>query len=125
MPIDVLVAGGGPAGAVTAALLAKEGVRVVLLERERHPRHHVGESLQPASMELLDRHLGLGPTLAAQGFAREGDLTSRGAQSEALTSIHRIAPSSLRITSPSGEEASVSECDETNNEARYTDVYCP
>lgn len=71
MPIDVLVAGGGPAGAVTAALLAKEGVRVVLLERERHPRHHVGESLQPASMELLDRHFGLGPALAAQGFARK------------------------------------------------------
>lgn len=68
---DVIVIGGGPAGAVTAALLASEGVRVVLFEQERFPRHHVGESLQPATIELLDSYLGLGPTLAAQGFARK------------------------------------------------------
>lgn len=67
----VLVVGGGPAGAVVAALLAKEGVPVTLLEKERFPRHHVGESLQPASLELLDRYLGLGDELSAQGFARK------------------------------------------------------
>ncbi len=67
----VLVVGGGPAGSVLAALLAQEGVPVTLLEKEHFPRHHVGESLQPATVELLERYLGLGATLAAQGFARK------------------------------------------------------
>ncbi len=66
-----LVLGGGPAGSSAAALLAKHGARVTLVERERHPRHHVGESLQPSSVKLLDHHFGLGPTLAAQGFPRK------------------------------------------------------
>jgi len=64
----ILVAGGGPAGATVAAILAKEGVDVTVLEKARFPRHHVGESLQPASFQLLDFHLGLGPMMAAQGF---------------------------------------------------------
>jgi len=68
---DVLVIGGGPAGATTAAILAREGVSVVLLEQERFPRHHVGESLQPAVGDLLDDYLGLGPALASAGFARK------------------------------------------------------
>lgn len=68
---DVIVIGGGPAGATTAAILASEGVRVVLFEAERFPRHHVGESLQPATIELLQSYLGLGAALAEQGFARK------------------------------------------------------
>lgn len=41
----VLIIGGGPAGSITAALLAREGVDAVLLEREKSPRYHIGESL--------------------------------------------------------------------------------
>jgi len=69
--VDVLVIGGGPAGASAAALLAKEGRDVVLAERTHFPRPHVGESLQPASLKLLDRHFGIGPALAGAGFARK------------------------------------------------------
>ncbi len=52
---DVLVIGGGPAGSTVAALLAARGRRVVLVEKERHPRFHIGESLLPYNLPLLDR----------------------------------------------------------------------
>ncbi len=67
----VLVVGGGPAGATFAALLAKEGVPVLLLERAVFPRYNIGESLQPATIEILEHHLGLGAAIASQGFARK------------------------------------------------------
>ncbi len=52
---DVLVVGGGPAGSTIAALLAERGRRVILLEKDRHPRFHIGESLLPQNLPLLDR----------------------------------------------------------------------
>lgn len=52
---DVLVVGGGPAGATIAALLAERGHRVVLVEKSRHPRFHIGESLLPLNLPLFDR----------------------------------------------------------------------
>jgi 2-polyprenyl-6-methoxyphenol hydroxylase-like FAD-dependent oxidoreductase len=55
---DVLVIGGGPAGATAAALLAERGYNVTLLEKDRHPRFHIGESLLPANLPLFER-LGL------------------------------------------------------------------
>ena len=50
-----LVIGGGPAGSTAAILLAERGYRVVLLEKARHPRFHIGESLLPANLPLLER----------------------------------------------------------------------
>ncbi len=52
---DVLVIGGGPAGSTMATLLAQQGRHVVLVEKARHPRFHIGESLLPANGQLFDQ----------------------------------------------------------------------
>lgn len=52
---DVAVIGGGPGGSTAAALLAGAGRDVVVLERERFPRFHVGESLLPWNMRIFER----------------------------------------------------------------------
>ncbi|MEE3248980.1 MAG: FAD-dependent oxidoreductase, partial [Chloroflexota bacterium] len=51
---DVIVIGGGPAGSAAATMLARKGWQVTLLEREQFPRDHVGESLLPASISVLE-----------------------------------------------------------------------
>jgi flavin-dependent dehydrogenase len=64
---DVIVIGGGPGGSTAATMLARKGVRVLLLERERFPRDHVGESLLPASVPVLEE-LGVLPAVQQAGF---------------------------------------------------------
>ncbi|MET8661709.1 NAD(P)/FAD-dependent oxidoreductase [Streptomyces griseus] len=67
---DVIVIGGGPAGATTAGLLAKRGHRVLVLDRERFPRYHVGESLIPAFMRPMEE-MGLTERMDERGFERK------------------------------------------------------
>jgi flavin-dependent dehydrogenase len=52
---DVIVIGGGPAGSTTSTLLAQHGCKVVVFERERFPRFHIGESLIPETYWVLQR----------------------------------------------------------------------
>lgn len=67
---QILVAGGGPAGSTTAAMLAREGFKVVLVEREFFPRYHIGESLLPSSLDFLDL-LGAREKIENYGFQRK------------------------------------------------------
>ena len=68
---DVLVIGGGPAGSTISALLAQRGRDVVLLEKSRHPRFHIGESLLPFNMPLFER-LGVAREIEAIGMPKYG-----------------------------------------------------
>jgi len=64
---DVLVIGGGPAGSTAAALSARAGLRVGLLDQARFPREHIGESLPPGVLPVLDL-LGVREKVEAHGF---------------------------------------------------------
>ncbi len=64
---DAIVIGGGPAGATLATRLAQQGRRALVVEREDFPRFHIGESLLPCSMPLLDA-LGVPPDLLRSKF---------------------------------------------------------
>ena len=64
---DVAIVGGGPAGSTAAALLARAGRSVVVFEREKFPRFHIGESLLPFSMKAFTR-LNLHEKFARAGF---------------------------------------------------------
>jgi len=69
--VDVLVVGGGPAGSTIAALLARKGHKVTVLEKEDHPRFHIGESLLPCNMPILEE-LGVMDQLRAMGVVKLG-----------------------------------------------------
>lgn len=68
---DVLVVGGGPAGSTTATLLQRQGRRVLQLEKDRHPRFHIGESLLPANLPIFDA-LGVMEKVRAIGVVKRG-----------------------------------------------------
>jgi flavin-dependent dehydrogenase len=77
---DVAIIGGGPAGSTAATLLAKAGRKVIVLERDKFPRFHIGESLLPFSMATFSR-LGLDEKLRA-GFVEKygGEIAEAGGE---------------------------------------------
>lgn len=68
---DVLIIGGGPAGSTFATLMKMRGWNVTLVEKEHHPRFHIGESLLPMNMPILER-LGVMEDIKAIGVPKLG-----------------------------------------------------
>ncbi|MCA1244203.1 tryptophan 7-halogenase [Stappia stellulata] len=67
---DVLVIGGGPAGSTVATILARNGIRTNVLERDIFPRYHIGESLLASLMPMIDI-IGAGEKIKAHGFVEK------------------------------------------------------
>ena len=84
---DVAIVGGGPAGSTAAALLARAGRRVIVFEREKFPRFHIGESLLPFSMKAFTR-LGLHEKFLRAGFMKKFGGEIVGACSETGTKFY-------------------------------------
>ncbi len=68
---DVAIIGGGPGGSTLATLLARKGYRVSVIEKEKHPRFHVGESLLPMNLPIFER-LGIMEGLDKLGVPKLG-----------------------------------------------------
>jgi len=96
---DVIVIGGGPAGSSAATELVRQGRSVLVVEREQYPRFHIGESLLPGVLAILDE-LGVGAAIHAEGFVRkyaaefvtpDAAIRQRYVFSDSLTPEHALA----------------------------------
>ena len=87
----MLVVGGGPAGSTIASLLAEKGKHVIVLEKERFPRFHIGESLLPLNLPLFDR-LGVAEDIRRIGIYKPG--------AEVISDAHERATTFLFANNP-------------------------
>jgi FAD-dependent halogenase len=90
---DIVVVGGGPGGSTLASLVAMQGHRVVLLEKEKFPRYQIGESLLPATVRGVCHLTGVADKLDQAGFVRKRGGTFRwGANPEPWTFSFSVSP---------------------------------
>jgi FAD-dependent halogenase len=90
---DVVVVGGGPGGSTLATLVAMQGHKVILLEKEKFPRWQIGESLVPSTIHGVCRLTGVADELAKAGFTKKRGGTQRwGANPEPWTFSFSVSP---------------------------------
>lgn len=96
---DVIVIGGGPAGAAAATLTAQHGYRVLLLERSRFPRFKIGESLMPATYWTLER-MGMLEKMKTSPFVRKHSVQFYGRTGRASAPFYfsETAPHESSVT---------------------------
>lgn len=128
---DVMVLGGGPAGSAISTCLAEKGYKVVMVEKEKHPRFHIGESMLPMSMPLFER-LGVVDQVEEIGIRKYGadfhSLTHEGGATYSFANAldqtyeyaHEIKRSELdEVLFRNAAKKGV----ETHEETRATDVH--
>jgi halogenation protein CepH len=90
---DVVVVGGGPGGSAAAGLVAKDGHRVLLLEKETFPRYQIGESLLPATVHGVCGLLGVSEEIEAAGFTPKAGGTFRwGSSPDPWSFVFALSP---------------------------------
>ena len=67
---DVVIVGGGPGGAATAMFLVREGIKPLIIEQEKFPRYHIGESMTGAGGKVL-RDLDLAPEMYRRDYPKK------------------------------------------------------
>lgn len=97
---DVVIVGGGPAGSTLAALVAMQGHRVLVLEKEKFPRYQIGESLLPSTIHGICRLIGVSDEIAKAGFVKKGGGTFKwGASADPWTFSFSVSPKMAGSTS--------------------------
>src|SRR6266513_5672349 len=97
---DALIIGGGPAGSAAATVLAVHGHQVLLLEREKFPRYHIGESLLPFTFVPLQR-LGLIEKMRHSAFVKKYSvqfISPNGKASDPFYFFNRYDPATIAQT---------------------------
>ncbi|MFD8221349.1 tryptophan 7-halogenase [Streptomyces sp. NPDC059697] len=90
---DIIVIGGGPGGSTVSTLTAKQGHRVLLLEKETFPRYQIGESLLPSTVHGIGKLLGVTDKLREAGFTKKNGGTFRwGSSPEPWTFSFAVSP---------------------------------
>lgn len=98
--VDVVVVGGGPGGSTLASLVAMQGHRVLVLEKERFPRYQIGESLLPATIHGVCRLTGVADDLARAGFTvKRGGTLRWGANPKPWAFLFSVSPKMAGPTS--------------------------
>src|SRR5215475_10457268 len=98
--VDVVVVGGGPGGSTLASLVAMQGHRVVVLEKEKFPRWQIGESLLPSTVHGVCRMTGVADKIAEAGFTVKRGGTQRwGANPQPWTFAFSVSPRMAGATS--------------------------
>jgi flavin-dependent dehydrogenase len=130
---DVFVLGGGPGGSTIAALLAERGWNVVIAEKDRHPRFHIGESLLPLNLPLFER-LGVREEVERIGMPKYGAEFNSPKHADPVTfefgqALDKSFPRAFQVRRSEFDEVLFRACEQkgahTVENCRVTDVAFP